>query len=131
MRFDVTSEAGLTGAQTNFTYGVAAGDYDNDGYTDLFVCNTKKNILYRVAGKGGRVNLIIDGYQHLRSPIYGGLTFTAGHDDVFTWHVQDVGMWVGLRAYIDDPLHKEFVAKYVKYFDMQQLQVFDFEDQKK
>jgi hypothetical protein len=48
----------------------------------------------------------------------------------------DVGLLVlcddaaGLRAYIDDPLHKEFVAKYGKYFDMQQLQVFDFEDKK-
>ena len=49
----------------------------------------------------------------------------------------DVGLLVlcddaaGLRAYIDDPLHKEFVAKYGKYFDMEQLQVFDFEDAKK
>ncbi len=49
----------------------------------------------------------------------------------------DVGLLVlcddvaGLKAYIDDPLHKEFVAKYGKYFDIEQLQVFDFEDQKK
>jgi hypothetical protein len=49
----------------------------------------------------------------------------------------DVGLLVlcddaaGLKAYIDDPLHKQFVAKYGKYFDIEQLQVFDFEDQKK
>jgi len=49
----------------------------------------------------------------------------------------DVGLLVlcddvaGLKAYIEDPLHKEFVAKYGKYFDIEQLQVFDFEDQKK
>jgi stress responsive alpha/beta barrel protein len=49
----------------------------------------------------------------------------------------DVGLLVlcddvaGLKAYIDDPLHKEFVAKYGKYFDIEQLQVFDFEDAKK
>jgi hypothetical protein len=49
----------------------------------------------------------------------------------------DVGLLVlcddvaGLKAYIDDPLHKEFVAKYGKYFDIEQLQVFDFADQKK
>jgi hypothetical protein len=48
----------------------------------------------------------------------------------------DVGLLVlcddvaGLKAYIDDPLHKEFVAKYGKYFDIEQLQVFDFEDKK-
>jgi hypothetical protein len=27
---------GLTGSQMDFSYGVAAGDYDNDGYTDFF-----------------------------------------------------------------------------------------------
>ncbi len=49
----------------------------------------------------------------------------------------DVGLLVlcddvaGLKAYIDDPLHKEFVAKYGKYFDIEHLQVFDFEDAKK
>ena len=49
----------------------------------------------------------------------------------------DVGLLVlcddvaGLKAYIDDPLHKQFVAKHGKYFDIEQLQVFDFEDQKK
>jgi cytochrome c553 len=62
---------------------------------------TKKHVLYHVAGKGGRVNLIIDGYQHLRTPIYGGLTFTADHGDRFAWHVQDVSMWLGLRAYVE------------------------------
>jgi hypothetical protein len=49
---DVTSKAGLTGAELDFSYGVAAGDFDNDGYTDLFVCNTKKNVLYRNQGNG-------------------------------------------------------------------------------
>ena len=49
----------------------------------------------------------------------------------------DVGLLVlcddvaGLKAYIEDPLHKEFVAKHGKYFDIEQLQVFDFEDAKK
>ena len=54
---DVTSEAGLTGAQSDFSYGVAAGDFDNDGYTDLFVCNTKQNVLYRNQGNGSFVDV--------------------------------------------------------------------------
>jgi hypothetical protein len=37
----------------------------------------------------------------------------------------------GLKAYLEDPLHLEFVRKHGKYFDMKQLQVFDFQDTKK
>jgi len=44
---DVTGKAGLTGADLDFCFGVAAGDYDNDGFTDLFVCNAGRNALYR------------------------------------------------------------------------------------
>jgi len=29
-----------------FSFGVAAGDYDNDGYEDLFICNAGPNTLY-------------------------------------------------------------------------------------
>lgn len=43
---DVTAKAGLTGAQMDFSFGVAAGDYDNDGYPDLFVANAGRNALY-------------------------------------------------------------------------------------
>lgn len=49
---DVTKEAGLTGAHLDFCFGVAAGDYDNDGDTDLFVCNAGPNALYRNNGDG-------------------------------------------------------------------------------
>ena len=49
---DVTSKAGLTGSQMDFSYGVAVGDYDNDGQADLFICNTGKNTLYHNNGDG-------------------------------------------------------------------------------
>ena len=39
---DVTAAAGLTGSQSGFNYGVAAGDYDNDGNTDLFVAARRR-----------------------------------------------------------------------------------------
>ena len=52
-RFDeVTSKAGVTGASLDFSYGVAAGDYDNDGWPDLFVANTGNNTLYHNNGDG-------------------------------------------------------------------------------
>jgi len=44
---DVTRKAGLQGEQMDFSFGVAAGDYDNDGDTDLFICNAGPNVLYR------------------------------------------------------------------------------------
>jgi hypothetical protein len=49
---DVTEKAGLTGAGTDFAFGVASGDYDNDGYEDLFLCFAGKNHLYHNNGNG-------------------------------------------------------------------------------
>ncbi|NWF84326.1 MAG: CRTAC1 family protein [Bryobacteraceae bacterium] len=43
---DVTEKAGLTGAGLDFNFGVAAGDYDNDGYGDLFIASAGANALY-------------------------------------------------------------------------------------
>ncbi len=50
---DVTEQAGLSNAgDANYGMGVAAADYDNDGYTDLYVTNYGKNTLYRNNGNG-------------------------------------------------------------------------------
>jgi enediyne biosynthesis protein E4 len=50
---DVTEAAGLTKAGNgNYGMGVAIGDYDNDGYPDIFVTNYGKNILYHNNGDG-------------------------------------------------------------------------------
>src|SRR5262249_53002714 len=43
---DVTARAGVAGEQLGYSYGVAVGDYDNDGYPDIFIANTGKNTLY-------------------------------------------------------------------------------------
>ena len=42
---DVTDKAGVAGR--DFGLGVAAADYNSDGWTDLFVTNYGENILYR------------------------------------------------------------------------------------
>jgi enediyne biosynthesis protein E4 len=50
---DVTEQAGLASAgDGNYGMGVAVGDYDNDGYPDLFVTSYGKNILYHNNGDG-------------------------------------------------------------------------------
>jgi enediyne biosynthesis protein E4 len=48
---DVTQKAGVGGG-TSFGMGVAAGDYDNDGYQDLFVTAYGRTTLYHNNGDG-------------------------------------------------------------------------------
>ena len=47
---DVTEKAGLAG--TGYDTGVAIGDYDNDGYEDIFVGGVYRNTLYHNNGDG-------------------------------------------------------------------------------
>jgi enediyne biosynthesis protein E4 len=50
---DVTAAAGLADAgEGNYGMGAATGDYDNDGYVDLYVTNYGRNILYHNNGDG-------------------------------------------------------------------------------
>jgi hypothetical protein len=50
---DVTERAGLhRESDTNYGMGVATGDYDNDGFTDLYVTNYGRNTLYHNNGDG-------------------------------------------------------------------------------
>ncbi len=47
---DVTEKAGLQGI--DYSMGVAAGDYDNDGFVDLYVAGFKRNQLFHNNGDG-------------------------------------------------------------------------------
>jgi hypothetical protein len=47
---DVTERAGVQGV--GFDIGAAAGDFDNDGFPDLFVAGVRSNTLYRNRGDG-------------------------------------------------------------------------------
>jgi len=47
---DVTKKAGVGGPW--YSMGVTVGDYNNDGYPDLYVSNYGKNVLYKNNGNG-------------------------------------------------------------------------------
>jgi hypothetical protein len=50
---DVTARAGISGAaQNQYGMGMAVGDYDNDGFEDIYVTNYGRNTLYRNMGNG-------------------------------------------------------------------------------
>jgi hypothetical protein len=49
---DVTRKAGLLGEHLDYNLGVAVGDYDNDGFEDIFICGAARNTLYHNNGDG-------------------------------------------------------------------------------
>ncbi len=56
LRFvDVTEKAGV--GHVGYGMGVAVGDYDNDGYQDLYVTNFGYNVLYHNNGDGTFTNV--------------------------------------------------------------------------
>jgi hypothetical protein len=52
---DVTAESGLAG--DGYSTAAATGDFDNDGFVDLFVAGVKGNSLYRNLGNGRFANI--------------------------------------------------------------------------
>ena len=54
-----------------------------------------------VAGTGGRISVVVDGFEKIRDPIYGELTRRIEGDDRPRWVTQDLGMWVGHSAYFE------------------------------
>lgn len=52
------------------------------------------------SGKDCRVNVVLDGFKLIRSPIYGGVTKRI-KDEKPQWHTFDLQMWRGRQAYIE------------------------------
>ena len=58
-------------------------------------------IHWLVAGRGARISVVVDGYEKIRDPIYGGLTAIINDSDQLGWATLDVGMWMGHSAYLE------------------------------
>ena len=68
---DVTEQAGVRG--DSYDAGVAAADYDNDGWTDLLVLGVKHNILYHNRGDGTFEDVTAQAGLARPDPEYGTL----------------------------------------------------------
>jgi hypothetical protein len=74
---DVTAKAGLAG--TGYDTGVAIGDYDNDGYEDIFVGGVHRNTLYHNNGDGTFTDVTAKaGLSSKPDPEYGPLWSVGG-----------------------------------------------------
>lgn len=95
---DVTSEAGLAGA--GYDMGVAVGDYDNDGFPDIFVAGVHGHSLYHNNGDGTFTNVTAKaGLDRCIDPKYGPL-------------------WANAAAWLDvdsDGLLDLFVVNYLRW----------------
>jgi enediyne biosynthesis protein E4 len=95
---DATRKAGLAGA--GYDMGVAAGDYDNDGYPDLFVAGVHRNTLYHNNGDGTFTDVTARaGLGQWNDPEYGPL-----------WSI--TGVWVDVN---NDGLLDLFVVNYLQW----------------
>jgi len=65
---DVTEKAGLVGE--GYDMGVAVGDFDNDGWEDIYVASVTKNHLYRNNGDGTFTD--VTDKAGVGSPMYKG-----------------------------------------------------------
>ena len=94
---DVTRQSGLAG--TGYAMGVAVGDFDNDGYPDLFVAGVHHNTLYHNNGNGTFTDVTAKAGLNRPDPEFGP-----------HWGV--TAAWVDVN---NDGLLDLFVVNYVRW----------------
>jgi len=64
---------------------------------------TGNQVFYRMAGRGGRIRLIIDGYymNEFSGLLFRDMKFDVKTDGRYVWRTQKVGKYLGHKAYIE------------------------------
>ena len=125
---DVTAKAGLT--RTGWASSVAIGDYNNDGFEDVFVTYYGRNVLYRNNGNGTFTDVTNEAGLAQSSELWGsGCTFIDydrdGNLDLFVANYLDFDLqklprpgerstcgWKGVPVYCG-PLGLKFARNYL------------------
>jgi enediyne biosynthesis protein E4 len=94
---DVTEKAGLAGV--GYSMGVAAGDYDNDGFVDLYVAGFNRNQLFHNNGDG----------------TFTDVTEKAGVSGIVPGKGKPWSVTAGWIDYNNDGLLDLFVVNYLDY----------------
>jgi len=110
---DVAHAAGVD--RVSFTKGVVAGDYDNDGYPDIYVSNLgAENFLFHNNRDGTFTDVARP--LHVETPIYSFPVWFFDYDNdgwpdlfvsSFTYSLSEV-----LRSYLGLPVHQETLKLY-------------------
>jgi enediyne biosynthesis protein E4 len=94
---DVTERAGLAGV--GYSMGVASGDYDNDGFVDLYVTGFNRNQLFHNNGDG----------------TFSDVTEKAGVSGIVSGRSKPWSVAAGWFDYNNDGLLDLFVVNYLDY----------------
>jgi hypothetical protein len=93
---DVTKKAGLAGEDIGYSTGVAVGDFDNDGYEDLFIAGAGRNTLYHNNGNGTFTDVTLEsgvGGKPAGTLSIGAAWFDYDNDGLLDLVVSNYTLW--------------------------------------
>ncbi|MDQ6700919.1 MAG: CRTAC1 family protein [Acidobacteriota bacterium] len=124
MKFrDVTEAAGVAGE--GYSMGVAAADYDNDGFADLFIAGVHRNILYRNLGNGKFEDVSVkSGIKSDEWSVAAGW-FDFDNDGLLDLFVVNYGKWsLSFDRFCGDSTRGLRIYCHPKYFEERPNQLY-------